>query len=94
MARERSLSRVVRRQSRAVGGWDLAGTALLAVLALGWTVPMLWTVAVAVRPPDISVATGSPWFAGDFSLANFAEAKKGSITASLVSNSPSKRMVL
>ena len=75
MARERSLSRVVRRQSRAVGGWDLAGTALLAVLALGWTVPMLWTVAVAVRPPDISVATGSPWFAGDFSLANFAEAR-------------------
>jgi sn-glycerol 3-phosphate transport system permease protein len=52
---------------------DATGAAALVALALGWVVPLLWTIAVALRPPDVSVAAGSAWFGGRLTLENFAE---------------------
>jgi sn-glycerol 3-phosphate transport system permease protein len=49
-------------------------TALVALLALSWATPLLWSIAVAVRPSNVSVAIGSPWWGGGLSLENFAEA--------------------
>lgn len=60
------------RRGRRVG--ETIGTLLLAALGLSWLLPLLWSVAVAVRPPGVSVATGSPWWGGGVTLANFADA--------------------
>lgn len=53
---------------------DRLGLAALTVLGLSWLIPLLWSIAVAFRPASVSVATGSPWWGGSLTLANFAEA--------------------
>lgn len=57
-----------------MGAWDVASHAALVLLAMGWVVPIVWTVAVSFRPPDVSVAMGSVWYGGRLSLESFAEA--------------------
>ncbi len=53
---------------------DRLGLVLLGLVALLWTVPLLWSIAVALRPSDVSVAAGSPWWGGGLTLANVGEA--------------------
>lgn len=53
---------------------DALGTGLMLLLALSWSLPLLWGIAVALRPADVSVAAGSPWWGGGLTLDNFAVA--------------------
>jgi sn-glycerol 3-phosphate transport system permease protein len=62
--RPRSLGRAIER----------AGTGLMILLAFSWSLPLLWGVAVALRPDNVSVAAGSPWWGGGLTLGNFATA--------------------
>ncbi len=50
------------------------GTALLLVIALVWSVPLLWAIALSLRPPGAPIAIGSSWWGGGLSLASFARA--------------------
>ena len=50
------------------------GTILLTLLGISWALPLLWSIAVALRPADVSVASGSPWWGGNLTLYNFVEA--------------------
>jgi len=67
-------SRAVRgsRGRRRIGG--AIGTIFLTLLGITWALPLLWSVSVAVRPANVSVATGSPWWGGGLTLHNFVEA--------------------
>lgn len=59
----------------ATNAWpDRLGLAVMVLVAVTWLLPLLWSIAVALRPPEVSVATGSPWWGGGLSLANFGEA--------------------
>ncbi len=58
--------------ARRIGG--IAGTTLMILLALSWAMPLLWGIAVALRPPEMSVASGSPWWGGALTGRNFADA--------------------
>jgi sn-glycerol 3-phosphate transport system permease protein len=42
--------------------------------ALLWAVPMLWTVAVALRPANEPLSNDSLWFGGTWTLDNFRDA--------------------
>jgi sn-glycerol 3-phosphate transport system permease protein len=50
------------------------GLATTSLVALVWAGPLLWSVAVALRPANVSVALGSPWWGGGLTLDNFVEA--------------------
>jgi sn-glycerol 3-phosphate transport system permease protein len=54
--------------------FDWALYTLVAVVALMWVVPLAWTIATAIRPENISVGTGSIWWTGTATLANFKRA--------------------
>jgi|SRR5579859_543630 len=56
---------------RMLDGLALAG--LIAWAGL-WLVPLLWTVAVAFRPPDAALTAETLWYGGGLSLDNFKEA--------------------
>lgn len=64
----------VSRRSGAGRVLGVVGNGLMALLALSWVLPLLWGGAVALRPPDVSVASGSPWWGGGLTLENFSEA--------------------
>jgi sn-glycerol 3-phosphate transport system permease protein len=59
------------RRRRIMDSLALAG---LVIWALFWLVPLLWTVAVAFRPPDSPLTNSNLWYGGGFSLDNFKEA--------------------
>lgn len=59
------------RRKRLMDGLSLAGLILWAVL---WLVPLLWTVAVSLRPPDAAFTNDNLWYAGGLSLDNFQAA--------------------
>jgi sn-glycerol 3-phosphate transport system permease protein len=61
-----------RTRRRSIGG--TIGTCVLALVGVSWAVPLLWSVAVALRPANVSVASGSPWWGGSLTLHNFADA--------------------
>ena len=48
-----------------------AGLLLWAVV---WAVPLLWAIAVAFRPPGVTLRAGETWWGGGLSLDSFAEA--------------------
>ncbi len=52
--------------------WALYG--LTAALALAWLIPLVWTVATSVRPEKVPVGSGSMWWGGSATLANFGRA--------------------
>jgi sn-glycerol 3-phosphate transport system permease protein len=60
------------RGRRRIGG--TIGTFLLALLGITWALPLLWSIAVALRPADVSVATGSPWWGDGLTVRNFTDA--------------------
>lgn len=59
------------RRRHIMDGLSLGG---LVIWALLWLVPLLWTVAVAFRPPDSPLTNSTLWYGGGFSLDNFKEA--------------------
>jgi sn-glycerol 3-phosphate transport system permease protein len=46
----------------------------LIVLAVVWGLPLLWTIALAFRPPNAPISIGSTWFSGSLSLASIQRA--------------------
>jgi sn-glycerol 3-phosphate transport system permease protein len=68
----RSVGAAGARGRRRIGG--TIGTVLLALLGVSWALPLLWSIAVALRPANVSVASGSPWWGGGLTLHNFVEA--------------------
>lgn len=47
---------------------------VLAGLALVWAVPLLWSIAVALRPTNVPISVGSSWFGGRLTLDSIAAA--------------------
>jgi sn-glycerol 3-phosphate transport system permease protein len=54
--------------------YDWALYVLTAAVALGWLFPLLWMIATSVRPETAPVGTGSLWWGGGFTFANFQRA--------------------
>ncbi len=50
------------------------GLLALAIFALAWTVPILWTFAVSVHPPTEPLSATNLWFGTSPTLENYAEA--------------------
>ena len=46
---------------------------ILGLMAAAWVIPLLWTFATSLRPPDQSVAVGS-WLTTDMTFSNFQRA--------------------
>ena len=40
----------------------------LAAMALLWAIPLIWTIAVALRPTNVPISVGSSWFGGRLTL--------------------------
>ena len=57
--------------ARLVDGARLAG---LAMVALAWAVPMIWTLAVSVHPPDEPLSATNLWWGSQPTLANYDQA--------------------
>ncbi|MCL4487182.1 MAG: carbohydrate ABC transporter permease [Chloroflexi bacterium] len=51
---------------------DTLGLIVLGVIGIGWAVPMLWTFAVSVHPPDEPLSAANLWFGSHPTLANYA----------------------
>jgi sn-glycerol 3-phosphate transport system permease protein len=47
---------------------------LLALWAIVWALPLLWSIAVAFRPEDVPIRSGDVWFAGRLTTASFGDA--------------------
>jgi sn-glycerol 3-phosphate transport system permease protein len=50
------------------------GLIVLALIALGWAVPILWTLAVSVHPPEEALSASNVWFGSHLTLENYAQA--------------------
>ena len=46
----------------------------LGLLALGWTMPILWTLAVSIHSPDEPLSAANLWWGNAPTLANFRQA--------------------
>jgi len=46
----------------------------LGLLALGWTMPILWTLAVSIHSPDEPLSAANLWWGSAPTLANFSQA--------------------
>ena len=57
--------------ARLVDGARMAG---LAIVALAWAVPMIWTLAVSVHPPDEPLSAANLWYGSQPTLANYSQA--------------------
>jgi sn-glycerol 3-phosphate transport system permease protein len=52
------------------------GLLLLALVGLLWTVPILWTFAVSVHPPDEPLSVANLWWGSHPTFENYAQAFK------------------
>jgi sn-glycerol 3-phosphate transport system permease protein len=50
------------------------GLIVLAVIAIGWAVPMIWAVAVSFHPPEESLSATNLWFGSHPTLDNYVQA--------------------
>ncbi len=50
------------------------GLVALGVIAFGWAVPILWTIAVSVHPPEEALSAGNAWFGSHLTLENYTAA--------------------
>ena len=48
--------------------------AVLAVVAIGWAVPMIWALAVSLHPSNEPLSASNLWFGAHPSLANYGQA--------------------
>ena len=53
---------------------DAAWVLVLAVVALGWAVPLLWAIAVSVHSPDEPISAANLWWGSHPTLANYTQA--------------------
>jgi sn-glycerol 3-phosphate transport system permease protein len=53
---------------------DLLGLVVLGIIAIGWAVPILWTFAVSVHPPDEPLSATNLWFGTHPTLDNYVQA--------------------
>lgn len=53
---------------------DGARVGLLAVIAIGWALPMIWAIAVSFHPPDEPLSAQNLWFGSHPTLANYGQA--------------------
>ncbi len=51
-----------------------AGLLVLGVIALAWTVPILWTFAVSVHSPNEPLSATNLWWSSQPTLANYSQA--------------------
>lgn len=58
----------------------------LAGLAGVWAIPMLWTVAMAFRPPNVPISVGSSWWGGGLSLGSITRAWEAAPFATFYAN--------
>lgn len=56
--------------------FDTLGLILLAVIALGWAIPILWTFAVSLHPPEEPLSASNLWFGTRLTLVNYENAFK------------------
>ena len=49
---------------------------VLAVIAIGWAVPMIWAMAVSVHPPEEALSASNLWFGSHPTLENYVQAFK------------------
>ncbi|MCL4394182.1 MAG: carbohydrate ABC transporter permease, partial [Chloroflexi bacterium] len=53
---------------------DGVGLIGLAVIAIGWAIPMIWALAVSVHPPEEPLSAANLWFGSHPTLDNYAQA--------------------
>lgn len=58
-------------RARLVGGLQVGG---LAVVALAWAVPIIWTLAVSVHPSDEPLSGTNLWYGSQPNLDNYSQA--------------------
>ena len=59
---------------RLTSALNTVGLLALAVIALGWTIPILWTFAVSVHSPDEPLSAANLWWSSQPTTANYAQA--------------------
>ncbi|MCW1966911.1 MAG: carbohydrate ABC transporter permease [Anaerolineae bacterium] len=47
---------------------------VLVALGLLWAMPLLWSIALAFRPPNVPISIGSTWWGGSLSFASIERA--------------------
>jgi sn-glycerol 3-phosphate transport system permease protein len=52
------------------------GLIALAIVALGWAIPMVWAIAVSVHPPEEPLSAANLWFGTHPTLDNYGQALK------------------
>ncbi len=50
------------------------GLIVLAVIAIGWAIPIIWAVAVSVHPPDEPLSAANLWFGSHPTTINYVQA--------------------
>ncbi len=53
---------------------DRLGLAALGIVGIAWAVPILWTFAVSVHPPDEPLSRANLWFGTHPTLVNYGQA--------------------
>lgn len=53
---------------------DALGLLVLGIVAVGWAIPIIWTFAVSVHPPDEPLSAANLWFGTHPTLVNYAQA--------------------
>ncbi len=54
--------------------FNALGLIVLAVIAIGWAIPMIWAMAVSAHPPDEPLSATNLWFGSRPTLENYAAA--------------------
>ncbi len=53
---------------------DASGVLVLAIVAIGWAVPLIWAMAVSVHSPDEPITASNLWWGSKPTLSNYAQA--------------------
>lgn len=53
---------------------NTVGLLALAIIGIGWAVPILWTIAVSVHPPDEPLSESNLWFGTHPTIVNYVQA--------------------
>lgn len=54
--------------------WTWLSGIALGIVAIGWAIPILWTIAVSLHPPDEALSAENVWFGSHLTLENYATA--------------------
>ncbi|TAH49272.1 MAG: carbohydrate ABC transporter permease [Chloroflexota bacterium] len=53
---------------------DWLSVIALGVVAIGWAIPILWTFAISLHPPDEALSADNVWFGSHLTLENYTTA--------------------